>query len=146
MTRYAAGQPVTIAVMGCRVNGPGETDAADLGLWCGPHFVNLKRGSQPLGLFHDQIPSRLKLNSTRDRRTAGEEGPLTSPLALGMHLELDPREPRRWCYPRHRFTACQISGESPRRFLWRLSQSRKKNSRGAAEVDRSVSPRLRVSA
>ena len=26
----------TIAVMGCRVNGPGETDDADLGLWCGP--------------------------------------------------------------------------------------------------------------
>lgn len=61
MTRYAAGQPVTIAVMGCRVNGPGETDAADLGLWCGPHFVNLKRGSQPLGAFsYDQILPRLK--------------------------------------------------------------------------------------
>ena len=29
--------------MGCRVNGPGETDDADLGLWCGPTHVNLKK-------------------------------------------------------------------------------------------------------
>ena len=36
MTTYAASHDVTIAVMGCRVNGPGETDDADLGLWCGP--------------------------------------------------------------------------------------------------------------
>ena len=28
--RYAANYPITIAVMGCRVNGPGETDHADL--------------------------------------------------------------------------------------------------------------------
>ena len=48
-TRYAAEQPITIAVMGCRVNGPGETDAADLGLWCGPSFVNLKRGGHVAG-------------------------------------------------------------------------------------------------
>ena len=48
-TRYAAEFPVTIAVMGCRVNGPGETDKADLGLWCGPNFVNLKRGGTQLG-------------------------------------------------------------------------------------------------
>jgi (E)-4-hydroxy-3-methylbut-2-enyl-diphosphate synthase len=61
MTRYAADEPLTIAVMGCRVNGPGETDGADLGLWCGPHFVNLKRGSQPLGAFsYDEILPRLK--------------------------------------------------------------------------------------
>ena len=40
---------ITIAVMGCRVNGPGETDDADLGLWCGPNFVNLKRGSEGTG-------------------------------------------------------------------------------------------------
>ena len=32
--------------MGCRVNGPGETDDADLGLWCGPRMVNLKRGEK----------------------------------------------------------------------------------------------------
>jgi (E)-4-hydroxy-3-methylbut-2-enyl-diphosphate synthase len=60
-TRYASRYPVTIAVMGCRVNGPGETDSADLGLWCGPSFVNLKRGSRPLGSFsYDDIVPRLK--------------------------------------------------------------------------------------
>ncbi len=36
MTAYAKDYAITIAVMGCRVNGPGETDDADLGLWCGP--------------------------------------------------------------------------------------------------------------
>ena len=47
--------------MGCRVNGPGETDDADLGLWCGPNFVNLKRGSEELGAFpYDAILPRLK--------------------------------------------------------------------------------------
>jgi (E)-4-hydroxy-3-methylbut-2-enyl-diphosphate synthase len=62
MTRYAADHAITIAVMGCRVNGPGETDDADLGLWCGPHFVNLKRGSQSLGHFsYDTILSALKV-------------------------------------------------------------------------------------
>ncbi len=61
MTRYAAEHAITIAVMGCRVNGPGETDDADLGLWCGPNFVNLKRGSEELGAFpYDQILPRLK--------------------------------------------------------------------------------------
>jgi (E)-4-hydroxy-3-methylbut-2-enyl-diphosphate synthase len=52
---------VTIAVMGCRVNGPGETDDADLGLWCGPNFVNLKRGGVALGAYpYDEILPRLK--------------------------------------------------------------------------------------
>ncbi len=61
MTQYAAEHAITIAVMGCRVNGPGETDDADLGLWCGPNFVNLKRGSQELGAFpYDAILPRLK--------------------------------------------------------------------------------------
>jgi (E)-4-hydroxy-3-methylbut-2-enyl-diphosphate synthase len=61
MTRYAAHYAITIAVMGCRVNGPGETDDADLGLWCGPHYVNLKRGKEALGSFpYDQILPRLK--------------------------------------------------------------------------------------
>ena len=60
-TRYAAQYPITIAVMGCRVNGPGETDHADLGLWCGPNFVNLKRGSVSLGAFsYEEILPRLK--------------------------------------------------------------------------------------
>jgi len=43
--------PVKIAVMGCRVNGPGETDDADLGVWCGPTRVTLKRKSETLGVF-----------------------------------------------------------------------------------------------
>lgn len=61
MTRYAQEHAITIAVMGCRVNGPGETDDADLGLWCGPSFVNLKRGAAELGAFpYDQILGRLK--------------------------------------------------------------------------------------
>ena len=52
---------LTIAVMGCRVNGPGETDDADLGLWCAPSFVNLKRGEESLGAFpYDEILPRLK--------------------------------------------------------------------------------------
>ncbi len=61
LTRYAAEHPITIAVMGCRVNGPGETDDADLGVWCGPNYVNLKRGGVHLGAFrYDEILPRLK--------------------------------------------------------------------------------------
>lgn len=61
MTRYAQDHAITIAVMGCRVNGPGETDDADLGLWCAPNFVNLKRGTEELGQFgYDEILGRLK--------------------------------------------------------------------------------------
>ena len=61
MTRYAADHAITIAVMGCRVNGPGETDDADLGLWCGPNYVNLKRGGQALGAFgYGEILDRLR--------------------------------------------------------------------------------------
>lgn len=61
MTKYAAEHALTIAVMGCRVNGPGETDDADLGLWCGPNFVNLKKGPIELGAYpYDQILDRLR--------------------------------------------------------------------------------------
>ncbi|HET6883390.1 MAG TPA: (E)-4-hydroxy-3-methylbut-2-enyl-diphosphate synthase [Pirellulales bacterium] len=61
MTAYAREHAITIAVMGCRVNGPGETDDADLGLWCGPKHVNLKRGAEELGAFaYDAILPRLK--------------------------------------------------------------------------------------
>jgi (E)-4-hydroxy-3-methylbut-2-enyl-diphosphate synthase len=61
MTAYAAEHKITIAVMGCRVNGPGETDDADLGLWCGPKHVNLKRGPEDLGAYgYDAILPRLK--------------------------------------------------------------------------------------
>jgi len=61
MTEYAKQHDLTIAVMGCRVNGPGETDDADLGLWCGPRHVNLKLGPEDLGAYtYDEILPRLK--------------------------------------------------------------------------------------
>ena len=61
MTEYAKDHDITIAVMGCRVNGPGETDDADLGMWCAPSFVNLKRGPQSLGQFtYDEILGRVR--------------------------------------------------------------------------------------
>lgn len=51
LAEYAKDQNLTIAIMGCRVNGPGETDDADLGLWCAPRHVNLKLRGQLLGAF-----------------------------------------------------------------------------------------------
>jgi (E)-4-hydroxy-3-methylbut-2-enyl-diphosphate synthase len=61
MTEYAREHALTIAVMGCRVNGPGETDDADLGLWCAPNFVNLQQGEKTLGAFpYDEILDKLK--------------------------------------------------------------------------------------
>ena len=61
ITAYAQRYALTIAVMGCRVNGPGETDEADLGLWCGPNYVNLKKGVKSLGQIpYDAIIPRLK--------------------------------------------------------------------------------------
>ena len=61
MSRYAEQHAITIAVMGCRVNGPGETDDADLGLWCGPTHVNMKRGSETVGAFpYDEVMPRLR--------------------------------------------------------------------------------------
>ena len=66
MTQYAKNHAITIAVMGCRVNGPGETDDADLGLWCGPTHVNLKRRSEELGAFpYDAILPKLKAELDR---------------------------------------------------------------------------------
>lgn len=60
VTAYAKQHSITIAVMGCRVNGPGETDDADIGLWCAPTFVNLKRGPELIGKFsYDEVLDRL---------------------------------------------------------------------------------------
>ncbi len=79
MTQYARQHKITIAVMGCRVNGPGETDDADLGLWCGPHYVNLKRGPELLGAFpYDQVLDRLRqeldrLIQSRSQKAAAEK-------------------------------------------------------------------------
>ncbi|MDR2116504.1 MAG: flavodoxin-dependent (E)-4-hydroxy-3-methylbut-2-enyl-diphosphate synthase [Planctomycetaceae bacterium] len=59
-TRFMKEVPLTVAVMGCRVNGPGETDHADIGLWCGAKSVNLKRGTNLLGTFsYDEIVQKL---------------------------------------------------------------------------------------
>ena len=61
MTAYAGRHAITIAVMGCRVNGPGETDDADLGLWCAANHVNLKRGAESLGAYsYEEILARLR--------------------------------------------------------------------------------------
>jgi len=76
-TEYAAEHAITIAVMGCRVNGPGETDDADLGLWCGPNFVNLKRRGEPLGRYrYDDVMPRV--HEEIDRMIQEEE---TAPQA-----------------------------------------------------------------
>ncbi len=71
-TRFAEHWPLKIAVMGCRVNGPGETDDADFGLWCGPHQVNLKRGEKLIGAFpYEEIVARLieELHQSREKST-----------------------------------------------------------------------------
>jgi (E)-4-hydroxy-3-methylbut-2-enyl-diphosphate synthase len=62
LTEYARRYQITIAVMGCRVNGPGETDDADLGLWCGPTTVNLKKKDRKIGFFgYDEVLPRLRI-------------------------------------------------------------------------------------
>jgi len=71
MSAYAKGHHLTIAVMGCRVNGPGETDDADLGLWCGPNTVTLKRKSEALGAYrYNEILPVLKSELDRLITTA----------------------------------------------------------------------------
>ena len=71
-TEYAKSHAITIAVMGCRVNGPGETDDADLGLWCAPNFVNLKRGPETIGRFrYDEVIGILRQEV--DRIIAAEQ-------------------------------------------------------------------------
>ncbi len=66
MAQFAKQHAITIAVMGCRVNGPGETDDADLGLWCAANFVNLKKKDQQIGQFsYDEILPRLRVELDR---------------------------------------------------------------------------------
>ncbi len=73
LTVYAEKYKITIAIMGCRVNGPGETDDADLGLWCGPTTVNLKKKDRKLGYFgyEEVLP---KLRAELDRLIAERTG------------------------------------------------------------------------
>lgn len=62
MSQFAQSHNLTVAVMGCRVNGPGESDDADLGLWCAPKHVNLKKRGVLLGAFsYEEILDRVKL-------------------------------------------------------------------------------------
>jgi len=76
LTQQLVNYPITIAVMGCRVNGPGETDHADLGLWCGPTTVNLKRGDTRLGAFsYTEILPRLEEELHRLVKSKAEERP-----------------------------------------------------------------------
>jgi (E)-4-hydroxy-3-methylbut-2-enyl-diphosphate synthase len=76
LTQQLVNYPITIAVMGCRVNGPGETDHADLGLWCGPTTVNLKRGGTRLGAFsYTEILPRLEEELHRLVKSKAEERP-----------------------------------------------------------------------
>ncbi len=66
LTTYAEKHKITIAVMGCRVNGPGETDDADLGLWCGPTTVNLKKKDRKIGFFgYDEVLPKLRAELDR---------------------------------------------------------------------------------
>ena len=61
MSEFAKDSMITIAVMGCRVNGPGETDDADLGLWCAPNHVNFKKKGTLIGQFgYGEIVARVR--------------------------------------------------------------------------------------
>ncbi|MCS7238632.1 MAG: (E)-4-hydroxy-3-methylbut-2-enyl-diphosphate synthase [Thermoguttaceae bacterium] len=85
LTAYARAYPFKIAVMGCRVNGPGETDDADIGLWCGANFVNLKCRGQLVGRFgYDEVLAEVKrrldiliseYNARQQRQVAHQEQP-----------------------------------------------------------------------
>lgn len=85
VTEYAKAYDITIAVMGCRVNGPGETDDADIGMWCAPNFVNLKRGKEVLGSFpYDQVVERMLVEVEELVKTRGateREETLSAPTA-----------------------------------------------------------------
>jgi (E)-4-hydroxy-3-methylbut-2-enyl-diphosphate synthase len=77
LTVYAEKYKITIAIMGCRVNGPGETDDADLGLWCGPTTVNLKKKDRKLGYFgYEEVLPKLRAELDRliAERTASAAG------------------------------------------------------------------------
>ena len=58
---FAKDKNITVAVMGCRVNGPGEADNADIGLWCAADHVNMKIHSELIGSFSfDEALERVK--------------------------------------------------------------------------------------
>lgn len=60
VTAFARDIPLNLAVMGCRVNGPGEADSADIGLWCGKDHVNLHLNGNPIGRWkYEEIPAKV---------------------------------------------------------------------------------------
>jgi (E)-4-hydroxy-3-methylbut-2-enyl-diphosphate synthase len=77
VTAYARECDLTIAVMGCRVNGPGETDDADIGLWCAPNHVNFKLRGELIGQFpYDAVLPRVQAEIDRliaEKSAAGRE-------------------------------------------------------------------------
>src|SRR4029453_1090556 len=85
---------VTIAVMGCRVNGPGETDDADLGLWCGPSTVVLKKKDVKVGSFsYSEVLPRLKAELDRliEARAACRSAPACESAPIGVkHAAIEP--------------------------------------------------------
>ena len=96
MTAYAEQHALTIAVMGCRVNGPGETDDADLGLWCGPTHVNLKktdRDARGLHLRRDPAPPQAELDALIAARASA---PTSEPVERAP-----PQRGRSRCLPGH---------------------------------------------
>ena len=57
---------VTLNCDGHKVNGPGETDDADLGLWCGPSTVTLKRKEEKIGSYsYSEVLTQLKTQLDR---------------------------------------------------------------------------------
>ena len=53
-------KPLTVAIMGCAVNGPGEAREADLGIACGKDSALLfKKGETVCKLKEDEIVPRL---------------------------------------------------------------------------------------
>ena len=65
MTEYAKDHAITIAVMGCRVNGPGETDDADLVYGADPKWLTLRKAPSRWGLSPTtRFYQSLKTNST----------------------------------------------------------------------------------
>jgi (E)-4-hydroxy-3-methylbut-2-enyl-diphosphate synthase len=69
-TRVIQDYPLTIAVMGCRVNGPGETDNADFGIWCGINSVNLKQKEKIIGTFtyEEIVPKLIELIQNKKQK------------------------------------------------------------------------------
>ncbi|MBI3271743.1 MAG: flavodoxin-dependent (E)-4-hydroxy-3-methylbut-2-enyl-diphosphate synthase [Planctomycetes bacterium] len=59
-------EPITIAVMGCSVNGPGESEDADVGVWCGSQSVRLLRQGAEVGVYPYEKVIPLMLEAVND--------------------------------------------------------------------------------